>query len=172
MGSEGRVTHLISLDIVNNITAKPTVENIPDTYIQHTMREFSICLLLAVILFQFVCPASSATCYVCTKGQVGPGGHCEEAGQTQYCRGQEWCFKQWRGHRDNTTGISWGCWDVDSTPEENRPSQDICTSEERGDGITETICYCRGELCNYAGNLSLSRLALLTWISLTFLALL
>ena len=42
----------------------------------------------------------------------------------------------------------------------------------RGDGITETICYCRGELCNYAGNLSLSRLALLTWISLTFLALL
>ena len=71
----------------------------------HTiMRDFSICLSLTVILSCFVFPTSSVTCYACSKGQVTPTGDCEEARRTQYCGGQEWCFKQWRGQQDNLTG--------------------------------------------------------------------
>merc|ERR1712176_1300462 len=86
----------------------------------YTMRYISPSLMLTVVvtLLHFLSPVSSITCYACTKTQVtSSSGDCQESHRTQFCKEKEWCFKQWRGQEDNMTGISWGCWDVDPTPE-------------------------------------------------------
>merc|ERR1712241_597274 len=103
----------------------------------------SLCLMF-VILGCLLRPGQGITCYTCQPDQVTSNGTCEEEHKAQWCQHTDWCFKAWRGQEDTITGIRWGCMDVSPTP----GTQDLCVSENKGD-ITEKICYCSSDLCNY-----------------------
>ena len=61
-------------------------------------------LMLVVMLTVGVRHTGGVTCYTCKVGEVNTNGTCQEEHKAEYCQGQEWCFKQWRGTPDDFRG--------------------------------------------------------------------
>jgi len=115
-----------------------------------------VCLLFLCFLGKAV----SLTCYQCPKAKV-VNSTCSDGGdRTEWCKSGEWCQKSW----NNQDAVSWGC--AEQPPSEG---YETCLTEERDSNSTQTVCYCSGDLCNTAPDVSLP-VALITLGLLVLLA--